>query len=115
MAAAAVRMACRPAPAQAIHGQRRRFYGYAAAHCRDAGKVHVLLFGVDDIAEYNMADLVRRKARALHTLADNFRCELSRRNVLQCSPEFTDGCAHRAQDDDFSICHGPVPSLVLKL
>jgi len=81
-------MACNPLPHSRFTVSAAASTGMPPRTAATRARYMSFLFGVDDIAEYNMADLVRRKARALHTLADNFRCELSSAERLQCSPEF---------------------------
>ena len=73
----------------------------------DARHVHVLRFGVDDVAENALPDLLRVDLRPRHRFAHDARAELGRRDVLEGSAVIADCGPHAAQDDDFpSVGHG---------
>jgi len=88
--------------AQAVDVEGRRVLAAAALECRDAREVHVLGFGVDDVAEDHVADVLALHLRARERLAHDQRAQFGGRNVFQAAAKGANGGAHGADDDDFT-------------
>lgn len=88
--------------AQAVDVIGGRVFGAAALDGGDARQVHVPGFGVDHVAEDDVADIPPLDAGARQRFAHHQRAQLYRRNVLQASAEGPDGGTHRAHYNDFT-------------
>src|SRR6185312_8430011 len=94
------------AAAQPVDGERARRVWQPAVDRGDARHVHVLLLGVDDVAEHALADVFRIDLRARNGLAHHAGAELGGRDVLEAAAVVADGGAGTRDDDDFALAHG---------
>ncbi|MNT57989.1 hypothetical protein D3C72_1954000 [compost metagenome] len=93
--------------AKAVERQGRNGFRHAGADRGDAGNIHILGSGMNDMTEHRLADLGRRNAGTRDRLAGNAGSEIAGRDPRQGTTEVADGGANARGDDNCSA-HGPV-------
>ena len=92
-------------PAETVQGQRRRVLGDAGVYRGDAGQVHVLGLGMDDVAEHDVLDFVPGDTGAGKRLPCHLGAEFGGRKVLEAAAEVADGGADAGDNVNFAL-HG---------
>jgi hypothetical protein len=88
--------------AQAVDVERRRPFAAAAVDGRHAREVHVLGFGVDHVAEHDVAHVLALYMGTGERFAHHQRTELGGWHIFKAAAKGTNGSAHCADDDDFT-------------
>ena len=102
------RLGARPAEPVDVH--RRHRIGHPGLDRGDAGKVHILRLGIDDIAEGDGADPVRRDPGAAHRLGGSDGAEPGRRDRGKRAAERADRGPRGAENHDVVHClTSPLP------
>ena len=91
-----------PAAAQPVQRQRRCFVRQTTVHAGDACQVMVVSIRMDDVAEHDVADVVRLHAGPLDGLPHTFGRHHARRSVLQTSAISSDRRSHTTEHHHFT-------------
>src|SRR5690606_6387913 len=70
--------------------------------------------GRDDVADGCERHRLRVNTSACDRLLDHHRAEVRRLHVLQRATKTTDGGTNSTQNNDFTICHNPLPCCEIK-